>query len=66
MSEDLKGTNGAPVETANGVDAEVTQSQTETATNKDVVAYETYRKTLSLAKKREQELDTLRQSNQTS
>jgi hypothetical protein len=63
MSEDSKGSNGTPIESANGVDAEGTQSQAENA-NKDVVAYETYRKTLSLAKKREQELDALKESHQ--
>jgi len=62
MSTDSKGTDGAANETANGVDSDK-ETVTETP-NKDVVAYDTYRKTLSLAKKREAELDIMRGEKQ--
>jgi len=55
MSDDLKGSSGAPVETASGVDAEVSQPKAD----KEVVAYETYRKTLSEAKRAKEALETM-------
>lgn len=65
MSEDSKGTNGAPNASANGGNAEVNPENPDAAKdNKDVVAYETYRKTLGLAKKREQELEAERAEKQ--
>lgn len=66
MSTDSKGTNGAPDTTADGgvADEAQTQSETVNAKDKDVVAYETYKKTLSLAKKREAELEAERAEKQ--
>lgn len=64
MSNDSKGSNGTPDTSANGGAEETTQQNTTTAENKDVVAYETYRKTLGLAKKREQELEAERLEKQ--
>lgn len=69
MSTDsTKGSNGAPTETANGVGAETVNHSTEadgvTASSKDTVAYETYKKTLALAKKREAELTAEREEKQ--
>ena len=60
MSEDLKGSGGAPVETASGVDTEVIQTKTE----KDVVAYETHKKLLSEAKRAKEMLELERAEKQ--
>lgn len=68
MSDDLKGTNGAPDTTANGGISEGQSQPTEQLESKakggDTVAYETYKKTLALAKKREQELELERAEKQ--
>ena len=61
MSEDPQGSSGAPVESASGVDAETTS---QTKQDKDVVAYETYRKTLSEAKKAKEALEAVNAERQ--
>lgn len=67
MSTDSKGLNETPDMSANGGDqdaANQTADGGQQQTQKDMVAYETYRKTLSLAKKREAELDAERAEKQ--
>jgi hypothetical protein len=67
MSDDLKVSNGAP-ELADGeVVDQQNQPTTEAVTTKgksDTVAYETYKKVLATAKKREQELEVERAEKQ--
>jgi|CXWL01.1.fsa_nt_gi DNA repair exonuclease SbcCD ATPase subunit len=68
MSEDSKGSSGAPDANASGENQEATQTQSaQENKTKDVVAYDTYRKILSEKKKLEEkfssiesELNTLR------
>lgn len=55
MSEDSKGGSAAPVVEASGSDTEVTQSKAD----KDVVAYDTYRKVLSEAKRAKEAIEAL-------
>jgi len=60
MSEDSKSASGAPVDQASGGDGEASQP----TEKKDVVAYDTYRKTLSEAKKAKELLEAERAEKQ--
>ena len=68
MSDDLKDSNGEPDMTANGdVSEKANQKNSDVDVNKqknDSVAYETYKKALGLAKKREAELEVERAEKQ--
>jgi hypothetical protein len=67
MSVDSKGSNGAPAETVNDVSMDGQNQTPEVPAREskgDTVAYETYKKTLALAKKRESELETERAEKQ--
>lgn len=59
MSDDLKGSSGTPVVEASGSDSETVQPK-----DKDVVAYDTYRKVLSEAKKAKEALEVMNSERQ--